>query len=282
MIVSCPNCFLEQPLDQYCAGCGKELDKLLEAKKEHTSLKVKRTKITVAVLIVAFLGSSYLYYSSLSPNKLLSQKNDENNNQVKVALPKDKIVGDKESSKAYAVETKKKKAPKRKKKISKKPAAVIEPATEVIDSVKKIKTFYFISTENCDDPPSTGELNAKQYSSLIECASVHFKTSRTKVEDVLDDSPSFATQFSLKVDEYLIELSFSLTTDLYEEEFKQTLPLDIEFESVATLWANTGHDIESVESPDKDMLSSYATSVLFNFVGDAGPPPKLYFLASYK
>ncbi len=116
----------------------------------------------------------------------------------------------------------------------------------------------------------------------MECASVHFKTSRTTVEDVLDDSPSFATQFALKVDEYLIELSFSLTTDLYEEEFKQTLPLDIEFESVATLWPNIGHDIESVEPPDTDMLSSYATSALFNFSGDSGPPPTLYFLASYK
>lgn len=289
MIVSCPNCFLEQPRDQYCAGCGKQLDKLLEEKSKKISKTIKQTNYIIALVTICFLsGSLYFYQSSKSLRN--STFDADVSEEAKVELSKTKIVGDKKSKpkafKAYAAESSKPKSkPKSKKvKIAKsKAASAMKIATdEALDGIKKIKTFYFISINDCDEVFDSGELTGEELKEILSCAKVHFKTSRKRFDDVIEDAPSFTTQFSFKHDEYLIELGFTLTTDLYVEEFKQTLPFEIEGTSAATLWDNSGHDIESLEAPDQDMLSNYATSALFNFSSDEVQPPQLYFLAQYK
>lgn len=286
MIIECPNCFLEQPLDQYCAGCGKQLNKLLEEKNQKNTTRSKKINYAIAAIIISFLTGSVVYYSlSSSKNNLLTSRSDRDT-VAKVKLPKTKIIGDKKAFKLfkdYAVEDVK---PKRVKKTivkKMKPAASLLSASAKKVKKDKIKKVYFISLENCNDTFPVGELTVKQQTEILECGNIHFKTSRPSAEVILDNSPSFATQATLSIQEYLIELNFSLTTDLYIEEFKQTLtlPLDVEPKFVATLWVNTGHDIESEEPPGSDMLSSYATSALFNFVGSTEAPPKLYFLASY-
>ena len=281
LIVSCPNCFLEQPKDQYCAGCGKQLDKLIEEKNKKISKTIKQTNYIIALITICFLSGSFYFYQS---------SNNSNNNTfaadaseaVKVKLSKTKIIGDKHSAtfKAYATES-----PKLKKEIPKKIKAVIAIKTtvdEALDGIRKLKTFYFISINDCDGVFNTGEFDKEELKDILSCAKVHFKTSRKSFDDIIEDAPSFTTQFSLKQDEYLIELGFTLTTDIYVEEFKQTLPFEIEGASAATLWANTAHDIESSEAPDQDMLSNYATSALFNFAPEGAQPPQLYFLAQYK
>ena len=284
MIVSCPNCFLEQPKDQYCAGCGKQLDKLIEEKNEKVSRTIKRTNYLIAIITICFISGSFYFYQKI-------QKSNESNfvadlsEDAKVELPKAKIIGDKPStvntSKAYAVESKKSETVKKSKGVVKK-VKQIAALTQKDDGFKQIATFYFLSINECDEVFETGDLDKDELKNILSCAKVHFKTSRKSFDDIIEDAPSFSTQFSLKQDEFLLELGFILTTDLYVEEFKQTLPFEIEGSSPATLWANTGHDIESSEEPDSDMLSNYATSALFNFSSQGSGPPQLYFLAQYK
>ncbi len=274
MIVSCPKCFLEQPLDHYCAGCGKELKKLLHEKNKNRSFKRKKNQFILAFFFLTFLSASYLYYSNhKTQTNFLSQNSNDQKTQIELALPKDLIVSKKPDLKNYALKDLKES---RKTNPFKKNIPIKQNKT------KKIKDFYFLSLEHCNHIPLIGELNSSQYIKLMKCAIVHFKTSKMKTEEILDEAPSFTTQFLINIEKHLITLNFILTTDLYIEEFKHTLDLDIESESAATIWANTKHNVESIEFPLKDMLESYATLALFDFLIKEEPLPKLYFLASYK
>lgn len=281
VIIECPNCFLEQPLDQYCAGCGKQLDKLIDEKKKNRQARIKKTNYVIALISISFLMGSYFYYSSLQKQNVPNEEQDliALYSPKKIELPKAKIKG-----KVPAVAKAQPKPRKVKKKVPKKvsAAALVTEEPSALDGQKKIDTFYFVSLENCDSKFPEGELSKDQRTEILNCAKVHLKTKSSKEEEILEDGVSFATDVRIEMQEFLITLSFSLTTDLYEEDYKQTLPLDLDDSSVATLWSNIGHDIESNEPPDEEMLSSYATSVLFNFTSPSKSHPKLYFLATYK
>ncbi len=279
MIVSCPNCFLEQPLDHYCAACGKELRKLINEKNKNISLRTKKTQFTIVFLLLIFLNAVYLYYSNnKTKTHLLPQNSSNEQTQVKLALPKDYIKRRKPDSKTHTVEKIKKPI----KQTLKQESFLKNNAPVEEKTPKKIKAFYFLSLQHCNSTPLTGELNNSQYIKLMKCAVIHFKTSNMKIEEILDEAPSFATQFSINLEKNFIKLNFILTTDLYIEEFKHTLALNLKLKSPATIWAATRHNVESIEPPTEDMLASYATLTLFNFSTEEEPFPKLYFLASYK
>ncbi len=297
MLIECPNCSLEQPLDQYCAGCGKQLDKLLVEKKRRRSAMVKKTNFVIAFICISFLSGSFYYYSNLNSNQsilsgpIVSKEEDA----VRLRLPRTKIIHDKsslrmETSGSYATESpghKKSTSPnkflksKALKKVAKKNSPVESPS-------KEIESFYFVSLENCPESTSSGELSLKQRSELLTCASVHFQTSnlspkpQSNFSETLDEASSFSNQIEIKVKKFIIELNFNLSRGDELETFQQTLPLNTESNSAATIWPNTGHDLGSTEAPSPEMLSSYTSSSLFKLYEDESDIPKLYFLATYR
>lgn len=284
MIVECPNCSLEQPLDQYCAGCGKQLDKLLAEKNSRLSARVKKINFVFSFIFISFLSGSYLYYSNLNSNQnILEQNNSLKKNHVRINISKAKITRD---PKARTSKTSKESPAARKKNLRRSknifPASVIKnPAPKKKILIKKISNLYLVSFENCINKPVLGEINNVQLSTTLDCASIHFQTTKLSTEDIIEESSFFSTQISIKTSSLFVELSFTLTTDQYVEEFKQALPLKNNPDSAATLWLSSGHEIEAIEAPSLELLSSYATAGLFKLSNDQEPPPTLYFLASY-
>lgn len=63
MLVKCPNCSLEQPKDEFCARCGRNLTELIQKAAFEKSQQDRKTSILIGLSFLLFFGCLIIYVS---------------------------------------------------------------------------------------------------------------------------------------------------------------------------------------------------------------------------
>jgi|GEM_PF-2982530 len=293
MIVSCPNCSLEQPLDPFCAGCGKQLPKLLAEQKKNTRIKNNRTQNFILASLFFFSLSFYLYYAYQNPGaRPFSQASDLP--EVKVEMSKDTIKASKYRQKDFAeplkvqrhAVTAEPEIQAASKSVEKKP---VEPEKSQKPFPFAVQEVYLIDTNNCTNGEiEPGPLSNDELAFFLDCSKILFKVGSSETVD-LDPNLPFANSVTLNAKGKNISLNIELAFE--NPDFKTSHVLRLSQTSVrkaghiGQILVNTSKSAYiSTKRPlvKKELLESYAASALFNLSSEDKPAPKGYFLTVYE
>jgi len=290
MIVNCPNCSLEQPLDPFCAGCGKQLPKLIAEHKRKLKARNKRTQKAIAASVFFFSFGFYIYYAYQNPGaRPFAREGTQKTTKITMSL--DTITASKFQQKEFsnALKIQGASVNQEKKKLIAKPtpanAALIKQALPKIS----LQDFYIIDVESCStDDVETGPLSLDELSFFLDCSKVILKLANGETTDI-DPNLPFLNSISLKEKEGRLSLKFELA--IQDPPLKTNSNIKLQ----KTESRSAGHLVKIDENrsvtnyiADKapetldEMLNSYALSRALKLTADDKPSPKGYFLAVYK
>lgn len=290
MIVACPNCSLEQSLDPFCAGCGKQLPKLIQEKNEKLAAKKKKTHALISGSVFFFILSAYFYYAYQHPESLNFSKNKSGTTAI--ILPKTRIKGESFKAGTEAMSFKAATVASSKKLINN----IKVQKTEKTEAVKapplgpKIKSLSFVTAKNC----ANGEIDAgglleEDLNIFLECSVEVFKINISDGVTEVDESFVFQNKINHKVSQEGLSINFKIQIE--DSPFSKSSNLALAQspkEKAGEIWNNPveGFEINSAdfksEEINKELLASYALSTLLGLAKEGDSAQKGYFLAVYK
>ena len=222
MIIKCPSCGFEQPLEgDYCPSCGGELQKLLAAEKQLKKIEHIKTRLMlVGLSSLLFLGYFLIFYtqSSEKQNSLTQIKSVKDATQP-VRLNPSKIVGRITTPpKKPGDISHKKRAPKTvsASEITKSnTSSQVEAAkTKSADSLakKSIRTIQLLDRFNCNEPEVKILLNEDETQALLNCSQVIVSNIAPKETFILEESKA-TVSMSLYLSESTLEVILTLLID---------------------------------------------------------------------
>lgn len=302
MIVTCPNCSLEQPRDEYCAGCGKKLNVLIEEEKKHRKQEDKKVNFILTSALLVFFISVFAYY--LMSKKLhhdhqaaLEQtQKSEITQQKKVVLSKTKIqrvhnepqktppfpqiTTAKPANTLTALGAENKVATKENKALEKDSVKLQQKTTDL-----QLSQLYFITNESC--PPILFEHQTYEKSSdieeLLSCSHIFLEIRAGEDSRVYDEGSSYLikTQIQPFNSSGQSQLSVNLTSDTFSHNYSFSINNhNLTAKSLGKLWKYKPPLGINPQKVGEEMLSSYAALVLLGLT----PPEEknnLYLLTTF-
>ena len=221
MIIKCPNCSFEQPLEgDYCPSCGGELQLLLKKEKQRKIKEQLKSKILLATLsFVLVAGYVLIFYTKNSQTKV-----NEFEAEVPIAqtdkplkLSPSKIVSRSAAPPKKEIPSKPKINESKKKKNVVSAAAIKTSKTETLakippenektdDLVKKnIQNIKLLDRLNCEDTEVKVILNDVETKNLVDCSQVVVSDIETKETFVLEEDEA-TVSMSLYLTETALEV----------------------------------------------------------------------------
>ena len=235
MIIKCPNCSFEQPLEgDYCLNCGGELEKLLAEEKKRRKQEHIRTKLLLitlfSVLLVGYVLIFYNSDSTISKNSFIQNTSDNAINNKPLKTNPSKIVNRAEApslseeSKIHskpaeflkknqaqpvsASNIKKSLASKKKNEIEK------SNSTQIDATIKKnIKNLQLLDRFNCGNLKVKILLNDSETKNLLNCSQVVVSDIDPKETFVLEEGKAAIVSMSLYLSESLLEVIMTVVID---------------------------------------------------------------------
>lgn len=275
MIVTCPACKLEQPQDEFCAGCGKSLERLLKKQREKNRAKAKKAQKTLKTLSFALLLTLLSYFvlknSRLSPF-VNSPEQKIRLSTLKISLEKEEPI----ETPAPPPKLKKEKLKASTPQVVKKEVIETEPSFSI-----NLEDFYLIALQDCPQDLPTGALDAKKLKQVLSCGTEVFRLNETKSEALVDESSGHSISINFKQKEGAVILDFTISSKSFsiEDSIKIELPEPTHKAFSQTYAPNFPFDEADLE---EGMLDSYATSVFMQNSSDEEPPVKAIYLSVFK
>jgi hypothetical protein len=293
MIVNCPNCSLEQPLDPFCAGCGKQLPKLIAEQKRKAKVTNNRTRKFILVSVIFFSLGFYIYYAYQHPEaRPFAQASD---------TPKVKVIMSKGTIKAPTYKQKEFSKPLKVKSfaVGSDQVAKAAPApTDLPQEPKLIKKtppdflvqeVYIIGVENCTNGEiENGPLSDDELAFFLDCSKVLLKLGNEETAELDPNLPfSSTTSFNAKGKNLSLVVEFAFE----DPPVKTTKNLVLSQTSIRkaghinqilTNKSMSSYIAERSPMAQKELQGSYAASVLLGLSTDDKPSPKGYFLTVYE
>lgn len=297
MIVKCPSCSLEQPLDEYCAGCGKKLNRLIKEEQQHRKEEDRKVAVFLSLALVTFVVCVFAYYKFSKEVQTQAVVADTGAQEVyrprKVALKKTKINSENDQATSTApVEN----APLALKstKASLKSAAetkfleedesklAVPPKTP--SKPLQIERLYFLNGESC--PPEDLQVGALEEQSQIEgvlsCALVVFEENIEDGPFVFDEGSSFVLRLQTKSSAQSTDLNFALNTEQYTFNYSFSLTTSgMKPSAKGGLWSYQAPFSLGKNKPSEEMLASYTTSAALGLVPKGEKAFRSYILATF-
>ena len=215
MIVKCPNCSLEQPLDPFCAGCGKQLPKLIEEHKTKLKARNSRTRKVIGFSVLAFGLGFYAYYAYQHP-EVRPFSSATASKTVRLKLATETIKASKYRKKDFAQSLKVKNFTVTSKRTGKAEKLKISKDSEV-QALKvetpKIQDFYILNIGSCTDGlVDSGPLSQDEVSFFLDCARVISKLGLSETSDI-DPSLSFENTVFVEQQKEDLKITYSFSVD---------------------------------------------------------------------
>gem|GEM_PF-6734916 len=249
MIVTCPSCNFEQPLEsEYCPSCGGNLNSLLnKEKKEKKTQRIRTRAILLSLGLVLILGYSLIFVLKDSKEKQTVSEDVSKTKRVEsIKLKPGKIVGSaniKRSLKKTVKGTLTSESSIKSLKASTadfetdqalKQASYSEKSTDLKDNLSTIKSNADSNVSEAEKKPilkielrdslncsglrqiALTSLNQDESSSFLNCSQLILSNIENDRNYVLEENDQTLVSFKLDVTEN--EIIYTLSTLLNEEE----------------------------------------------------------------
>lgn len=292
MIVNCPNCSLEQPLDPFCAGCGKQLPKLIAEQKLKAKKRNRSSQKIIMGSVAFFCLGFYAYYAYQNPSARPFAQNSEDS-KIKLTMSKSTIKASKYQQKDFSKPLKVKGFALSAAGQSPEPEVKPEPATKPTKPEPKkttvnVREVYLINVEGCTNGEiEAGPLSTDELAFFIDCSKVLLKLRSGETMEIDANLPfANAVSFSLKNKSLSLDIELSFEEPAFKTtqtfRFSQSPIRSAGYISLVSKNRRVSAYIsEKLPLAQKEVLESDAASTLLGLSSDETPSPKGYFLAVY-
>lgn len=279
MIVQCPKCNFEQPLDEFCAQCGAPLKKLLEEQKRQ---QLKRRSIgRLATIFVGFFSLAVIGLLIVeSGNEKKTTSSEKPSKEVVLSLKPEKIKSERKKISNPV-------APAKLSVDTEPRARALQPTEQdVVDTQEpdeKRKSFVrvdFFTAGECEEKIPVGLVTAEELETLNNCSYIIFNENFEQQGDFSVSDNSFESKVSWNVLDRQIKMTSTFLTPDTESKQSENITLEIEPDSnyAGYIYVNPFLGQVSLEDAPPSLSDSIFASVLYGVGEEAEAYSEAYFL----